>query len=63
MALVSEVKEGPHLTITFQDNMPASSSVATIRASLGDEFLPAEMGRACPPVACTAIDLYIIDKV
>jgi hypothetical protein len=44
MAPVFQVKKSPHLIITSENDMTASTTVTTIGPPLGNEFLPAEMG-------------------
>jgi hypothetical protein len=63
MSLISQMKECPHLAVAFQNNMSATTAVATVRTTLWDEFLPSEMGGARSSFAGAAIDLYIINEV
>lgn len=43
VTLVPKREEGPHMAVTFQNDVAAASTVATVRSPLWDVFSPVEM--------------------
>ena len=60
---VTKVQQGPQLGIAAQNDVSATTAIATIGTAFWDVFLPAEMQRARAAFARAAEYLYVIYKV
>lgn len=63
MAVVLQVKQGPELAVSPEDDMAATASVAPIRTSLGDKFLSTQMGTPGTAIPRLAKNLDVINKI
>ena len=57
------MQQCPIIPIATEKDMSATASVASVRATFGDVLLPAEVRRASPSLARTAVYLDVIDEI
>jgi hypothetical protein len=60
---VFQMDQRPELGVYFQDDMPASASVASVGASFGNKFSPQQMGGTGASVSGFTKDFYIVYKI
>ena len=54
--------QGPEVVLYNKNNIPAATSVTTVRTAFGDELLPAEGDTAVSPIAGSYIDICLVGK-
>ena len=60
---VFEVDECPELRVCSEDDVTASSAVASVRTSLRDVLLSSHVSRSCATIARAAIYLYVVYEI
>ena len=60
---VFQVQERPHLVVAFQNDVAAASSIAPVRASLGDATRSVEMSTSRAALTGSTENLDVINEV
>ena len=60
---IAQVKERPKVAVSFQDDMAASASIATIGSAHGCELVAHEMLAAGSTMAAAAKNAYLVYKI
>jgi hypothetical protein len=63
VAVVAQMEQSPVVTITAQDDMATSSTIATIGTTVRTIFLTPHVSRSATTLSGAAVYLYIINKV
>src|SRR6188768_3329776 len=63
MLAVLQVKQGPQLLVTADNDMSSPATIASIGSALGCALVAVKMYGACTPCAAAAHDLYIVNKI
>ncbi len=60
---VAQVEQGPQLAIAAQHDVPAASTIATVRAALGHVLLAAQVPGSGPSLAAPALDANVVNEI
>ena len=60
---VFQMQERPHLVVAFQNDVSAASSIATVRATLGDASRSVEMRTSRATLTGSTENLDVVDEV
>jgi hypothetical protein len=63
MLAVPDMQQSPELTVSAQDDVPASAAVTSVRPSFGYEFFPPKVGRSFASPTRPAKYLNIVYKI